>query len=135
MNAAFSQFMPRVSPPPGIEFKEQPPPVGEQLLAFIEAPDGADRVHFDIIYKVEQAGDFGQLQLAVLVEIRTDVEAKDPVVRGQFVMPGTFDAASLDGQVALIKGELVLRMIGPSNNMGMGMGAGGLPQPLPGFAP
>ena len=112
VNAAFSQFMPPVSPPQGIVFKEPPPPVGEQLIAFIEVPEGADRVHFDITYTVKQ-GEFGELQLEVNVEIRTNIEAKDPTARSQFVMPDKFDAATLDAEVLKVKDELILRMIGP----------------------
>ena len=94
------------------------------MLAFIEAPDGADRVHFDITYTVKQ-GEFGELQLEVNVEIRTNIEAKDPTVQSRFTMPEKFEATKLDEQVAKIKDELVLRMIGPANNMAVGMGMGG----------
>ena len=121
VNAAFSQFMPPVSPPPDVVFKETPPPVGEQLMAFIEAPEGADRVHFDITYTVEQAGDSGLLRLAVVVEIRTNIEDKDPTARSQFLMSDQFGAASLDDQVKKLKEELVSRMIGVAKNQGFGI--------------
>jgi hypothetical protein len=114
----------QVPPPPGVEWKEPPPPIGQQLIAFIEPPEGADKVHFDIEYAVEP-GDFGALRLVVTVAIRTNIEA-DPVARGQFTLPGTFDAASLDVQIPKLSAELIARMVGtgpgnPGLVPGMGM--------------
>ncbi len=112
-----------VKPPPDVVFKEQPPPVGEQLIAFIEPPEGAERFHFDITYALKQA-DFGQYQIDVTVEIRTNVEDKEPTTRVQFTMPEKFDPAGLDGQVTKISNELVTRMVG---NVGPGPMGGPMP--------
>ena len=103
----------RFKPPAGRAVQGQPPPIGQQLIAFVEPPEGADKVHFDIEYAVEQ-GDFGQLRLTVTVEIRTNIEAEPgPRPGTQFTMPSdTFDAGNLDAQVKKLKDELVSRMIG-----------------------
>ena len=79
------------------------------------------RTDFDITYTVEQAGDSGLLRLAVVVEIRTNIEDKDPTARSQFLMSDQFGAASLDDQVKKLKEELVSRMIGVAKNQGFGI--------------
>jgi hypothetical protein len=110
-----------IQPPAGMTFPQPPPPIGEQLIAFIEPPEGAEQVHFDIKYTIKPA-DFGQSEIRVTVEIRTNIEDKNPTARSEFKMPGKFKEGELDAQIPKIKDELVLRMIGPANN----------PQPQPG---
>lgn len=89
-------------------------PIGSQLFDFIEAPEGAEKVHFDISYAINQA-DFGY-QITVTVEIRANIEDKNPTARSQFTLPDKFDGSKLDEQVAKMKGELVSRMVGVSGN-------------------
>jgi hypothetical protein len=117
-----------IKPPPDTVFKEQPPPIGHQLLAFVEAPDDAKNAHFTVTYKVEQ-GDAGQ-SLNVLVEIRTNVEENNPVATSRFLLPNPANA-SLDDQVKALKDVLVLRL------MGSGAALPGMPNPQPkgGFQP
>jgi hypothetical protein len=106
-----------VKPPQDMVFNEPPPPLGQQYIAFIEPPEDANNVHFDIEYTIEQAGDFGQLRISVRVDIRTNIDDQ-PVATSAFTLPGTFDAAGLDVQVAKIKDELVPRLVGPGGNAG-----------------
>jgi hypothetical protein len=107
-----------IKPPPGEEFTEQPPPIGQQLLAFVEAPADAKGAHFDITYIIDPA-EFGQFRLAVQVDLRTSVE-ENPVATSRFDVPTPFDAAALAGEVIKLKEELVLRLVGITNNPGPG---------------
>jgi hypothetical protein len=99
-----------IKPPPDTVFKEQPPPIGQQLLAFIEAPEDAKTAHFSVTYTVEKVED-RLYRLAVKVELRTNLE-ENPVATSQFVVPGTFEASELGPQVIKLKDELVSRMAG-----------------------
>ena len=105
-----------LKPPPGVEFTEQPPPLGQQLIAFVEQPEGAEQTHFDITYTVEPTGASGTFRLSVVMEIRTNIEDKKPTARSEFTMSNTFDAGSLDAQMELLKRELLVRTVGVSNN-------------------
>jgi hypothetical protein len=100
-----------IKPPPDVQFKEQPPPIGQQLLAFVEAPEDAKAAHLDISYTVEAAGT-GRYRLAVRVDVHTNID--EPAVEsGTFALPGTFPLANLGAQAAAMKDELVLRLLGP----------------------
>lgn len=93
--------------------EENPPPRsprGEQLIAFVEPPEGADKVHFDIAYAVRPAGD-GQNQVAATVTIRTDINA-DPVATGTVSVPGSFATEALDQQMFRLANELAKAMVG-----------------------
>ncbi|QJX00964.1 hypothetical protein [Frigoriglobus tundricola] len=102
-------------PPQGAEFTEPMPPLGQQMIAFVEPPEGAEQVHFDITYTIEPAGTDGMLRLSVVMEIRTSIEDKKPTARSEFTMSNTFDAESLDAQVALLKRDLLTRTVGVVN--------------------
>jgi hypothetical protein len=106
-----------IKPPDGMKFPDgvpPPPPIGQQLLAFIEAPEDAKAAHFDVVYSVEQA-EFGQLRLRVRVDLRTGVDDA-PVATSTFVTPDTFDRANLAAEVSKLKDSLVVRMVGVTNN-------------------
>jgi hypothetical protein len=105
-----------IKPPDGVQFKEQPPPIGQQLLAFIEAPEDAKGAHVEITYTVEKA-ESGQYRLAVRCDIRTGVE-EPPIDTTTFAMPDTFELTDLGTQVNKIKDELVVRMMGTTQNPG-----------------
>ncbi|MBN9117855.1 MAG: hypothetical protein J0I06_01580 [Planctomycetes bacterium] len=116
VNSVFSQqpWGQPVQPPPGMTFKETPPPVGQQLLAFTEAPEDAKKAHFEITYTVTP-GDFGVYQIAVEVEIRTNVDDANPTARGVLTVPGTFSATDFDNSQTMfgkVRDELVRAMVG-----------------------
>jgi hypothetical protein len=116
LNNEFSrhQWGQPVPPPPGMTFKEPPPPVGQQLLAFIEAPEDAKTAHFDITYTVT-ASDNGLYQLSVLVEIRATIEDANPAGRSLLIVPGTFSASDFDNSATMhnrVSAELVKAMAG-----------------------
>jgi hypothetical protein len=117
-----------VQPPPGMTWKETPPPVGQQLLAFIEAPEDAKGVHFDITYTVEAIGGFGQYQVTALVETRTNIDDAAPSARVTINVPGTWTAADFDSsQVMLgkVRDEIVKALIG----LNVGPAPGVMPVP------
>jgi hypothetical protein len=110
-----------VPPPGGMVFKETPPPVGDQLLAFIEAPEEAKNVHFDITYTISPA-DFGASQITLYVEIRANIEDANPAGRSTIIVPGTFTVADFENHSGLVKkvqDELVKAMVGLNVQPGM----------------
>jgi hypothetical protein len=100
-----------------------PPPRGEQFLAFIEPPEGADKVHFDITYTFEPVGN--AYRVSVAVELRESID-QEPVARATLSVPGTF--ATPEEALPKIKEEAVRAMVGLANQPAPG-GA----QPQPGF--
>lgn len=105
-----------VPPPPGMTWSVAPPPIGQQFLAFIEAPEDAKGAHFDITYTLAP-GDFGSYQIVATVEMRTNIDDANPAARAQVTVPGTFSAAELDNNqaVARVGQALVKAMAGPNN--------------------
>src|SRR5439155_12203244 len=59
--------------PPGVVVNPPPPPIGEQLLAFVEAPADAPAAHFDIRYWFEPVED-GSFKVVCRVEVRTSID-------------------------------------------------------------
>ncbi len=99
--------------PAGFQAKDPLPPIGHQLIAFVEPPEEAKAVHFDITYSFQDAG-AGKFQIVVNVTLRASIE--DPTTHGgQFTVPGPFSENELDG-VALtrLKEELIRNLVGPS---------------------
>jgi hypothetical protein len=111
---------------PGMEFNSPPTPIGDQLLAFVEAPEDAKGVHFDITYTVT-AGDFSTYQIALDVEIRTNVEDANPTGRAKIPMPGLFRAedfetapgAAAPAVVTKLRDEIIKAMAGLNTPVGM----------------
>jgi hypothetical protein len=103
--------------------EENPPPrspIGEQLIAFVEPPEGADKVHFDITYAVEAAGD-GLSRVAATVTIRTDVSG-DPVAAATLAVPGGFNTDGLNQQIPWVATTLAKSLVGQTNQQpGPGM--------------
>lgn len=109
--------------------EENPPPRsprGEQLIAFVETPEGADKVHFDIAYAVQPAGD-AQSQIAATVTVRTDVAA-DPVATGTVSLPGAFATDALDQQMFRLAHELASATVGQTAQQQPGAGVPQMPK-------
>lgn len=127
-----------VPPPAGMTWTEPPPPIGQQLLAFIEAPEEA-KAHFDIVYTVT-TGDFDALKVAVEVTIRANVDDPNPTAQATLPIATTFSATDFDNSanlIAKIRDELVKAMVGQASGPGGPVaappGVGGIP--MPGGAP
>lgn len=100
--------------PDGLIATEPMPPIGYQLIAFVEPPDDDKPVHFDIAYAIETAAN-GQYQIVANVTLRGSIDDKDGV-SSQFTVPGTFDAGSIDTQaMTALQNELIRVMLGSRN--------------------
>ncbi|MDY3551126.1 hypothetical protein R5W24_000200 [Gemmata sp. JC717] len=114
-----------IQPPPGEVFtpESQPPPIGHQLIAFVEPPDpdangNPKPVHFDIAYALKDAGN-GLFTIVVNVTLKADV-TQDDVGRGQFTLPGTYGLTDFETRaVPAIRDTLIRQMIGPPGNPGI----------------
>lgn len=123
-NAFANEFWGKpIQPPAGEVFTEQPPPIGHQLIAFVEPPDADPNgqpkpVHFEIGYALSDAGD-GQFTIAVTVTLKADV-TKEDVGRGQFTVPGTYGIADFEVRaVPAIRDALIKHLVGSSGNPNM----------------
>jgi hypothetical protein len=96
--AEFARIAPPVSPPAGMTFKETPPPIGHQIVAFVEAPEDAKGAHLDIQYAFQPADD-NMYRIVVTVAIRTKVEDPAAVATSTFDL-GTFTAGAIESSGA-----------------------------------
>lgn len=102
--------------PPGMTAKETLPPIGHQLIAFVEPPDDDKPVHFDVGYAFEPTGN-DAYQLRATVTLRSSIEDKDGAT-SQFTLPSTYTAAQADQAVTELKNELIRRMVGAQGGVG-----------------
>ena len=106
--------------PDNLQAKEPLPPLGHQLIAFVEPPEGVKAFHFDITYAYQDDGG-GKYRVFVKVTIRSDIEKGDPF-SGQFTVPGVFAAHELDSAaVSAVAEALVKNIVGdplPPKNQG-----------------
>jgi hypothetical protein len=96
----FAKVSPPIQPGPGVVFKEQPPPIGHQLIAFVEAPEGANNAHFEITYTLKPGINQNSYRVEILVEIRTTVEAP-PVATSTLSLPGEYSLSQLESNDAI----------------------------------
>jgi hypothetical protein len=109
VNAAFAAQpwgMP-ISPPPGEVFKEQPPPKGHQLIAFVEPPEDAKGFHFDVGYEIDALPN-NTYRVRLKAELRADIEDANPA-RSTFAVD--VPATELDS-MNKVADEMVEKMIG-----------------------
>jgi hypothetical protein len=109
----FARVSPPIQPPAGILLTEQPPPIGHQLLAFVEAPEDANNAHFDVIYNLRPGeGDPRLFQVIVTVTIRTEVEGQ-PVATSSLLYPIEVTLEQLEGQAMdSVRDMIVSAMVG-----------------------
>ncbi|MFM8273651.1 MAG: hypothetical protein ACKODX_15175 [Gemmata sp.] len=125
VNVAFANepWGKQVPPPPDYTWggPDDPPPIGHQLIAFVEAPEEKP-AHFDLAYSVVPAPAPNQYQINVTVVLRADI-AMDATARTTFTVPGTFTAADIDSNNvgSRVKDALVRQMIGAPANRGLGI--------------
>jgi hypothetical protein len=86
-----------------------PPPIGEQLIAYIEKPEDAEKAHFDIEYSFGNPAN----EITVTVTIRTDI-AQAPVATATLKLQGVFGGTP-EQHVQMIAAELVKAMAGDTN--------------------
>jgi hypothetical protein len=98
-----------VMAPPGVMFTEPPPPLGHQLIAYVEAPEG-ENPHFDISYAFEK-DKRGNYTVAYKVAIRVRIDEQE-VARQQFELSGMYTAAQADRAVDDLRDRIIRDMIG-----------------------
>lgn len=109
--------------PEGLQPREPLPPRGQQLITFVEPPEGAPAVHFDVSYAVEETGG-GQYRVDVTLTIRATIEDQNATTgRFQIAVGADLDDAGMTAAA----NEVVKRMFGPPG----GMPAGGFVPPQP----
>jgi hypothetical protein len=94
--------------PPNVKLNPPPPPVGEQLVAFAQAPDGVPAL-IEVRYSFEPDED-GRYRVACLVEMRVSVD-EPPVAVGDFTLPKRYDAAEADAAAEAVVAELLRRIL------------------------
>lgn len=83
--------------PAGMTITPPPPPVGEQLLAFVEAPTDAAGAHFDIAYWFEPQAN-NRYEIQCRMEMRVKIEEK-PVASYSFAVNNSYAANQTDAAV------------------------------------
>lgn len=109
-----ARISPPVQPPPGAVFTETPPPVGHQLIAFVEAPEDAANAHFEVVYNLVPGGAANRYVVEVTVTIRTEVEGQ-PVATSTLAVNGLFTLEQLEGDgMNAVRDRIVEAIIGKS---------------------
>jgi hypothetical protein len=98
---------------PGATFvPPEPPPVGLQVMEFVEA-DEKSNPHFDITYQFEP-GSGGQYKVRYTVTIRTKIEAEG-VASKTFALTQQYTAADASSAATALGRQVVADMIGFAN--------------------
>jgi hypothetical protein len=105
------QWAPAVPAPAGMVFKEPPPPVGHQLIAFVEAPEEAKAAHIDIGYEFVSADGGGRYTLRWTATIRVKID-EDPVGTKTLTETRTYTADQGDTAAIDLKDSVVRAMFG-----------------------
>jgi hypothetical protein len=102
-----------------------PPPIGEQLVDFIEIPEGATAAHIDITYTFALDAN-GRSSVSVTVAIRTNIE-EQPVALSTVSLPATVTGGSKAALVQAVRVATVQALFGytqPNNVPNPGVGGG-----------
>ena len=116
----FARISPPVQPPPGQVFTETPPPVGHQLIAFVEAPEEEPKpnAHFDVVYNLVPGSGPNRFVVEITINIRSDVE-KNPEATSTLAVKGEFTLDQLDGEgMNVIRDRIVNALIGTTKTDG-----------------
>jgi hypothetical protein len=108
----FARISPAVSPLPGMVFPQPPPPIGYQLIGFVEPPEGASAAHFLIVYELTPAAQKGQVELSATVEIREAIDGQPIAAHSEKLLTCNADEASLNVAVDRLRLQLVRWMAG-----------------------
>lgn len=101
---------PAVQPVGGVIFTTPPPPIGHQLIAFVEPPEDAKNAHIEIEYQLKPGAETGYYQVGGTVTIRTQVDAP-PVATSTFILPAQYTATQL-ASMDPVRDLLVVEMLG-----------------------
>lgn len=108
----FGRWMPPVPPPAGMTFTVPPPPLGHQLMAFVEAPEDAKAAHLDVTYEFV-ATDMTKTRFTVRwkVEVYTDVEG-NPVATQDQIEPKVYTTDTVGTVTNDLKESIVKALLG-----------------------
>jgi hypothetical protein len=107
-----ARISPAIRSPDGQPLSPQPPPIGHQLIAFVEAPEDANNAHFDIVYNLVPGSAANRYVVEITVTIRTSIE-ENPVATSTLGMLGEFTLEQLDGEkMNEVRDRIVKGMIG-----------------------
>jgi hypothetical protein len=112
----FAAVSPPISPPPGVTFPIPPPPIGHQLIAFVEPPEDAKEAHFEITYEFKPTDQPDYYLLSVTVEIRETIDGQ-PIATYTTDLPTYYkgDESSLNKAIDDLLANLVMWMVGKHN--------------------
>ena len=111
----FARVSPPIQPPPDVVFTEKPPPIGHQLIDFVQPPEDAQHAHIHIIYEFKDQPD-NTYRLAVTVEIRKKVDG-DPIAAHTEELPGLYSGEEASTNAITGLRDLVVQwMVGQNKN-------------------
>ena len=105
----FVKLYPRLTPPGGATFVVQPPPVGRQLVEFVEAPEEA-AAHIEVDYKFEDGNAPGLVKVQYAIRIRSRIEDGSVESKDNLYLVDALPMSNLDAAVTKL-GEQVVRDI------------------------
>jgi hypothetical protein len=108
----FAAISPAIRPPEGVIFTIQPPPIGHQLIAFVEPPEDATHAHFEIIYEFKPAARPDEYLLSVTVEIRETIDGAPIATYATDLSTFSGDERSLDSAIDVLRANIVRWMVG-----------------------
>ena len=92
-----ARISPVIKPPDGQLQPPLPPPIGHQLIAFVEAPEDAANAHFDIVYNLLPGAVANRYMVEITIAVRPDVEGQ-PTAMASFRKSDVFTLDDLDGE-------------------------------------
>jgi hypothetical protein len=122
----FKGWEPPVQAPPGTVFKESPPPIGEQLIAFVEAPEEAKAAHIEVTYEFISDGG-GRYTLQWTATIRVDVN-DDPVATRTLKETRGYTADQADAAAGDLRDSLARALVGTGTGPAAPPGGPGFPK-------
>jgi hypothetical protein len=109
-----------ISPPvfiPNVTITPAPPPIGHQLIGFVEKPEDARHAHFEIIYEFKPVDDNAGYLLTVNVAIRESPEGEPVAVFAKDLSIYKDDEKDLTRAMDDLRSNLVQWMVGIPENV------------------
>lgn len=102
------QWAPAVTAPAGMVFKETPPPVGHQLIDFVEAPEEAKDAHVGIDYEFVPDGTKYTLRWTCTIRVKVD---DDPVASKTVTETRSYTADQADAAANDLKDAIARALL------------------------
>jgi hypothetical protein len=112
----FATISPSVSIP-NVTITPTPPPIGHQLIAFVEKPEEAKHAHFEITYDFKPINDDAGYLLSVNVAIRETPDGEPIAVFAKDLSTYKDDEKELTKAVDDLRSNLVQWMVGIPENV------------------